>query len=118
MVKRFYKHKLLLDENMPQRQYFPVLNQHFDVKHIAADFRKSGLPDPQVYDLARSEHRLLITYNHKDFRDLALRSKDTGVIGVSPNMSLAHIDNKLTALLTKATENELYGMFIVLSEET
>jgi len=52
MVHHFYKHKLLLDENMPPRLEFPRLNGLFDVKHVRDDLNSGGLPDPQVYALA------------------------------------------------------------------
>jgi hypothetical protein len=52
MPKRSYKHTLLLDENMPHRTAFLVLNSQFDVKHVAGDLKQSGLPTPDVYQLA------------------------------------------------------------------
>ncbi len=66
MVHRFYKHKLLLDENMPSRLEFPRLNGLFDVKHIRDDLKSGGLSDPQVYDLAGKQQRLIVTFNAKD----------------------------------------------------
>lgn len=117
MVRRFFKHKLLLDENLPHRTYFPSLNERFDVKHVARDYKLGSLTDPQVYGLAREEGRLLVTYNIRHFQKLAERSNDTGVIGVSPNLSLAQIDKKLTAFLTRSGEKELLGKFIMVSGE-
>jgi hypothetical protein len=46
MPKRFYKHKLLLDENMPSRPTLPRLNQHFDEKHICDDIHHGQIDDP------------------------------------------------------------------------
>ncbi len=86
MVHRFYKHKLLLDENMPSRLEFPRLNGLFDVKHIRDDLKSGGLSDPQVYDLAVKQQRLIVTFNAKDFRELATQSQETGIIGVSTNL--------------------------------
>jgi Domain of unknown function (DUF5615) len=60
MPKRFYKFKLLYDENMPPRQRFPRLNSRYDVKHIRDDFHYTGLKDPPVYELAKSLNRLII----------------------------------------------------------
>lgn len=116
MTSRFYKHKILLDEGFPPRSYFPRLNQRFDVKHIKSDFKKVGLPDEAVHEFAVEQKRLIITYNTKDFKRLAEKSKDTGVIGVSALMPYAHIDNKLTALLTKSSQNTLYGTYTPLSD--
>jgi hypothetical protein len=118
MGSRFYKHKLLLDEGFPPRLYFPRVNQRFDVKHVKSDLRHIGLSDEQVYALAREQKRLIVTYNTKDFKRLAQNSTDTGVIGVSALMSYAHIDTKLTALLTKSGHTALYGTFTSLTGVT
>src|SRR6267142_4415343 len=112
MPKRFYKHKLLLDENMPYRTAFLVLNSQFDVKHIAGDLKHSGLDDPSVYQLAVSQKRILITYNTKHFRPLAGSKKDSGIIGVSANLPTPQVDTKLAALLTKSTPQAFQGKFI------
>ena len=115
MVRTFYKHKLLLDEGFPPRWYFPRLNERFDVKHIKDDFRKIGLPDTEVYAYAVQEKRLIVTYNAKDFRRFAQKSKNTGVIGVPALMPYYHIDNKLTSLLTNSSPNALQGKYTALS---
>ena len=117
MPKKFHKYKLLLDENFSIRSSFPLLNRRFDVKHIATDLRLAGMPDSQVYELARIEGRLLITYNTKDFSNLALKSIETGVIGVSANLSIGQIDKKLVALLIKSSKRTLFGKLTVISGE-
>ena|SRR3989344_6230759 len=117
-TKRFYKHKLLLDENFPIRKHFPFLNRRFDLKHVGVDLNLEGLSDPEVYALARKENRLVVTRNIKDFRELALTSNDTGVIGISPNLIFEQIDKKLTALLNKSTKKSLFGKLTTISEET
>jgi len=116
MPRTFYKHKLLLDENMPQRQIFPRLNEHFDVKHIRDDLHSGGFSDTQVYELAVAQQRLIVTYNVKDFKALADRSQETGVIGVSANIPLHQVDTKLTALLLRSNEKALFGQYTPLSE--
>lgn len=117
MPKKFHKHKLLLDENMSHRDSFPTLNSRFNIKHIAADLKKCSLPDPEVYELACKEQRLLVTYNVKDFKSLIQRGEDAGIIGVSPNLSLEQIDKKINSLLTKATKKELFGKLTMVSVE-
>jgi hypothetical protein len=52
MPKKFHKHKLLLDENMPSRRVFPRLNALFDVKHVRDDLKSAGASDDQVYEIA------------------------------------------------------------------
>src|SRR6266571_2463104 len=111
MTRRAYKHKLLLDEGFPPRSYFPTLNQRFDVKHIKDDLRRIGLPDEQIYEIAKEMKRLIVTYNARDFRRLAHKSQDTGVIGVGALVPYSHIDKKLTSLLTKSGPSALLGKY-------
>jgi predicted nuclease of predicted toxin-antitoxin system len=80
MPKRFYKHKTLLDEHLYHRRLYPLLNAHFDVKHIRDDLHLEGLPDPQVYELAVKQGRIILTKNVKDFRPL-LHAAAPGIIG-------------------------------------
>ena len=118
MPKRFHKHKLLLDENLSPRTAFPRLNSIFDVKHVRDDLNRGGLPDPHVYQLAVKQQRILLTYNIKHFHQLAGTLKDAGIIGISPHLTSAQIDTKVTALLTRSTPNALAGKFIDLTGET
>ena len=118
MPKRFYKHKVLLDENMPKRSAFPNLNSKFDVKHVADDLKQGSLPDPDVYQLAVTQKRILVTYNTKHFRILAGSKGDAGIIGVSANLPTSQVDTKLTAILTKSTPQALQRKFAPLTGET
>ena len=118
MPKRFYKHKVLLDENMPLRTDFLLLNSLFDVKHVAADLKHSGLADSSVYQLAVDQKRILVTFNVKHFRDLAGSRNDAGIIGVSANLPTPQIDSKLAALLTKSSPHALQKKFTPLTGET
>ncbi len=118
MPKKYHKHKLLLDENFSVRSSFPLLNRRFDVKHIAQDLIKAGISDEQVYEIARRQGRLLITYNIKDFFRLASKSTGTGIIGVSANLSREQVDKKLTALLSKSSKRSLFGKLTVITGES
>ena len=101
MPKRFYKHKLLLDENMDLRQKFPRLNEHLDVKHVAHDLKHGGDSDTVVYELAVSQGRIILTQNAKHFRPLVGTKQDAGCIAIPPHWLPAEIDTRLTALLTR-----------------
>jgi len=116
MTQRFYKHKLLLDEQVSPRQYFPRLNEHFDVKHIKHDLNRAGLPDPQVYELAVKQGRIILTKNTKDFRPL-LRDDSPGIIGLPETWSLSRVDTKLTALLMKNGPAYFRGRYRSLAAE-
>lgn len=114
MPKGFYKHKLLLDENMPPRHYLPLLNNRYDIKHIAADYKSSGLSDKAVLHRAVKEMRIVITYNVKDFKKFVLLNTSPGVIGISPNLPIDQVDKKLSSLLTKSSKKSLFGKFITI----
>ncbi len=118
MTHKIYKFKLLLDEGFFRRHRLAKLNQLYNVKHITGDFHKEGLSDPDVVEIAKKENRLVVTYNEKDFRTLANKSKETGVIGISDNLSAKQIDTKLTALLKQSNPKDLFGRFTPLSGET
>lgn len=118
MTKRFYKHKLLLDENFPVRSYFPKLNSKHDIKHITADLNLASLPDPKVYKFAQKKGRIIVTYNIKDFASLVENDTITGVIGISPSLPPEQVDIKLTALLNKSTKKSLLGKITKLGGET
>jgi hypothetical protein len=108
MPKPFYKHKPLLDENLPPRQVLSQLNAHFDVSTssttcIMVDERPGSLqisyvPRTRHFDLAMSLGRVILTINAKDFRPL-LRDDAPGVIGIPEAWSTTRLDTKLTALL-------------------
>lgn len=118
MTKRFFKHKILLDEDVYYRFYLPLLNSLFDVKHITQDYNQIGLKDPDVYKFAVKEGRILVTFNTKDFRELTIISKRIGVVGVSSNLPIDSIDKKLTALFRKSTAKSLLGKLTTLTGET
>ncbi len=68
---------------MPARTKFPRLNSRYDLKHIRDDFHLTGMLDPQVYAFAQREYRLILTFNGDDFKDLAGKSKATGIVFLS-----------------------------------
>ena len=116
MPKPFYKHKTLLDEHLYHRRLYPLLNAHFDVKHIRDDLHLEGLPDPQVYELAVKQGRIILTKNVKHFRPL-LRDDCPGIIGIPVAWLPDRIDTKLTALLMRHGPNYFRGRYRSLAAE-
>ena len=115
--KRFVKFKLLLDEALSPRESFPQTNNIFNLKHIRDDFRQTGLADELVYKFAQETKRLIITPNTKDFRKL-LKSKDTGIIGISMALKTKDMDKKLCSLLKKSSKGDLFGKVTKITGET
>ena len=117
MPRKFLKYKLLLDEGFLFRTRLPILNSRFNVKHILGDLKTEGLPDREVYQIALSQKRLLVTFNSRDFKQFASLSKDSGVIGISQELPKDQIDKKLTALLMRSKPSDLYGKFTAITGE-
>lgn len=115
MPKRFLKFKLLLDEGFFERKRLPRLNKRHNVKHIKIDLGKESIPDIEVYKEAVKSKRLIVTFNGKDFKQFAGRSKDSGVIAVTHRMVQEDIDKKLVSLLSKYKKRDLYGKFVSIS---
>ena len=115
MSKRYYKYKLLLDENLPSRRRLVSVNERYDVKHIRDDLHLDGTTDPEVYNLAVEQKRVLVTYNVKHFKPLAGTQNDCGIIGLPPNVPRDKLDSKLVAFLTRTTPAKLYGHYFPLS---
>lgn len=77
---------------------------------------KGGISDREVYELACSQKRIIITYNINDFRLMAKRTKDTGIIGISQKLTPEKLDSKLNSLLSKNSERSLYGKYTPLGK--
>jgi predicted nuclease of predicted toxin-antitoxin system len=109
MVAQFYKHKILLDENFYPRSHLPNLNHNFTVKHIVKDLHHSAWSDLEIFNYARKNEMIVVTFNVDDFQDLVAGINDTGVVGVSTNLTVESIDKKLTALFRRSSQHALFG---------
>lgn len=115
MPLRFYKHKLLLDEGIYPRKSLPRINNRYNIKHIKHDFNKGGIKDEEIYEIAKKQKRIIITYNINDFKILATQSKDTGVIGITQGLTPEQLDVQLNSLLSRSSEKTFYGRYLPLS---
>ena len=97
--------------------YFPLLNNLHNIKHVVRDYKRFGISDTEVYQLAVSEKRLIITFNKKHFQELAHRSKNTGIIALSQTLPAKQRDIKLTAFLRKKLPTELFGKLHTITGE-
>jgi len=115
MPHKPYKHKLLLDEGLYPRNVLQRTNNRQNLMHIKHDLNKGGIPDKEVYEVACKQKRIVVTYNIDDFRVLAKLNKESGVIGVTDNLSPNQLDTKLSSLLNKNPEKSFYGKHTPLS---
>ncbi len=115
MPLRFYKHKLPLDEGISPKRSLKRINNRYNIKHIKHDLNKGGIKDGEVYEIARKQKRIIITYNIGDFKRLTKKSKDTGIIGITQGITPEELDKKLNSLLSKSSEKSFYGKYTSLS---
>jgi len=109
MPKGFFKFKLLLDENMPPKNRFPRLNNRFDLRHVIHDIKlKQGTSDKNVFELAKKDNFIILTFNYKHFQIFKFNNK-SGLIGLSTNLSIEKIDQKINSLLSKTNRGEVFG---------
>lgn len=117
MPRHPHKFHLLLDENVESRKVFLKLNDFHNVRHLVGDYKKSGINDSQVFELAKHEKRILITYNYKDFHNFPL-TNHVGLIGISRSLTIPEIDKKLMSFLRDKSETDLYGKKYFISGES
>lgn len=79
------------------------------------DLNEGGIKDQEVYKIACEQKRIIVTYNIDDFKVFAKANKDSGVIGVTVNLTPDQLDSRLISLLSKSTERSFYGKYIPLS---
>lgn len=115
MPPRFYKHKLLLDEGIFPKTSLKRTNSRYNIKHIKHDLNKGGIKDKEVYEIACMQKRIIITYNISDFKKLAKKSKDTGIIGITQGYTPEELDKKLNSLLSKSSVRSFYRKYTPLS---
>lgn len=116
MPRKPYRHKLLLDEGLYPRKTLSRTNSHHDIKHIKQDLHKGGIKDEDVYDTAVKNRRIVVTYNINDFKKLARKSLNSGVIGISQGILPDQLDKKLNALLSRNAPKSLYGKYTPLNK--
>ncbi|KKT49544.1 MAG: hypothetical protein UW41_C0005G0047 [Candidatus Collierbacteria bacterium GW2011_GWC2_44_18] len=97
--------KLLLDEMLPKRDKFPILNKLHNLKHIVHDVKGSGLKDEDVVLLAKKQKRILISKNDKHMIDLCNINK-VQLICITETMREEEIDKKIVAMLSRRLPNK------------
>jgi predicted nuclease of predicted toxin-antitoxin system len=87
--------RILVDEDSQARAQLKILRSgKHDVVAIA-ELEKNGAPDPEVFDLAQSLERVLLTHNAEDFYELhRMRPNHWGIMAVyrdaDPRKNMTH----------------------------
>jgi Domain of unknown function (DUF5615) len=70
--------KLLLDEQISGKVADRLRKQGRDVVAVSADPALRGLSDPDLFDVAQQQRRVVVTYNRSDFEALVRDYAATG----------------------------------------
>jgi predicted nuclease of predicted toxin-antitoxin system len=99
--------RLLLDANLSPRGIAARLRQGgHDVLALAEDAAYEGLSDPQVFELAASEQRILVTRNSRDFVPLA-RQRAEGKRSHAGLILIWTLDHSQFAAIVAGIEHQL-----------
>jgi len=110
MTTRQKRCRLLLDEMLPRRDKYPLLNNYHDVRHIVHDLKKEGISDLELIKLASKTGRIVITKNIKHLKELGLRYQ-VDIIGVTEILPPERMDSKIVAILKRRTSKNMTGRF-------
>ena len=113
--KKHKRYKLLLDESLPPRNFYPVTNNLHNIRHIKHDFNKGGISDQKVYDLARSSKRIVVVFNKKDFKKLIEKNKPS-IILLTTSLPNSQADLKICKALKGLRNDEKEGCLIYISQ--
>ena len=100
--------KLLLDEQISGKVADRLRKQGHDVIAVTADSTLRGLSDPDLFDAAQQQKRVVVTYNRSDFealvRDYAATGRDHhGLVIVHPGRFPSWEFGRLAKALAKQT---------------
>lgn len=70
--------RFLCDEHVGVPVYSALVEAGLDITHLLA-LGLGGISDPEVFQCARDEGRILLTRNYRDFAPLVERSAKTGM---------------------------------------
>ena len=79
--------------------------------------RVFGISDAKICAYAQKEHRILVTFNVKHFKNQQIIASSFGIVGVSTNLSNDQIDKKLSSFFSKKTPNIMRGRYYYMSRE-
>lgn len=87
--------RILADEDSQARAQLNILRTDGHDVVAVGELDKNGIPDPEVFDLAQSLERVLLTHNTEDFHELhRKRPGHHGIISVyrdaDPRKNMSH----------------------------
>ncbi len=114
MTSRPKRYNLLLDEMLPRKEEFPLLNRMHSLRHITHDLHKSGSKDIELVNLASKLTSIIITKNIKHFKNRCAE-KNIDMIGVAEDMLPEELDRSIMAILRKRKQKSMTGQFTKIS---
>ena len=117
-LKKVKKFRLLLDAAFARPQVFARLSKKANISHVVWDFRKSGqVSDEEIYQLATTEKRFVVTINYSDFKKL-IKPGRAGVIGVPSYLANEEIDKLLADFISGKDPQEFLGKAVIVHKNS
>lgn len=112
--------RILVDEDSQARSQLNVLRSDGHDVVAVGELDKNGTPDPEVFDLARSLDRVLLTHNTEDFHELhRQRPGHRGIMAVyrdaDPRKNMNHAEIALAIRSLETSGVAVAGAFHVLN---
>ena len=112
--------RILVDEDSQARAQLNILRG--DVHDVVAvgELGRNGIPDPEVFDLAQSLERVLLTHNTEDFHELHREKPGhRGIMAVhrnsDPRKNVSHAQIAVAIRRLEASGVTIAGDFHVLN---
>jgi predicted nuclease of predicted toxin-antitoxin system len=112
--------RILVDEDSQARAQLNILRGDGHDVVAVGELGKNGAPDPEVFDLAQSLERVLLTHNTEDFHELHReRPGHRGIMAVhrdtDPRKNMNHRQIALAIRRLEASVAPIAGHFHVLN---
>jgi|GEM_PF-1060962 predicted nuclease of predicted toxin-antitoxin system len=120
MPLKYNKLRLLIDENIPRREFLPYINKNHHAEHVKHDLKKGGLKDKPLFHLAIRKRLIILTLNKHFMKREFYFNARTGVIWLTSGRELSarEIDDRIKRFYKKIKDgNLLFGKKVQLGEK-
>ncbi len=111
--------RLIIDENLPKTLTEELRKSGHDVVDLR-DINKTGIPDEEVFSIANSEKRFIVTANYRHFANILLfppKKFSCGIIVIKmPHQTMEKTVKRILKAIAyiKNKETEIYGSLIII----
>lgn len=110
--------RLLCDENV----YVPIVKMLREIGHNVKDIKEErlfGVSDEVIYDLAKSENRILISFNRRHFGNIILfpPQNTSGIVIIKmPSLTIEKTTQIVKEFFISHADEDFSGKLVILEE--